>query len=1198
MEVKLPNTIEQNIQHFTGRTWLLPQLLRWLEETEDRMFMLTGEPGTGKSMIVAWLAGAGPLPGDAEARAQLEQIRSLIKAVHFCVAASGSVSPTNFAENVANQLTHNVSGFSDALAATLEDRVRISTVQQIGKMETGSSVTGVHIERLDLGGLGEELSFEQALHRPLWKLYTNGYNQPIFLLVDALDEAATYTGTIDLVRLLVKLSDLPQNVRVLVTTRPDPRVLKFYNKVKPFDPLTDAPEDVNDVRLYAYERLAELEHKPRNKLADRIAQAAQGIFLYAHLVINDLLARLPEIPDLDTVSLPKGLSGLYHDFLNRELGSEEDRWYATFKPLLGLIAVAQGDGLTRTQIEHILSSDVEQPLRLCKQYLSGNLPAGPFRLFHQSFSDFLLEDMENLDYHIDAIQMHGRITEYYLKKYDKQWKDCDPYGLRYLPTHLSEAGQAEALRELLLDFEWLQAKLDATDFTTLITDYELLLDDADLCLVQETLQLSGHVLTHDKAQLAGQLLGRLLSYGMSTFEGLLGQAKCWKTTPWLRPLTATLTTPGGPLLQTLIGHSEAVNAVTISADGTLAVSGSKDHTLRVWNLNDQTCLYTLIGHTDEVNAVLVASTSQGLIAVSGAGKRLPFKVWLQIHSFVERTDRRPSRDTTIKIWDLRTGNELNTLEGHTEAVRCLAVYKSVLFSGSDDCTIRIWDLEEKRSLGVLGNHGAPVVLLAVVRGGRMIMSFSETDFKLWDLASMRELGDGHCEHVWQNILAVYPDRLLLAMQETNFNGDRYYLTIWDILNSEDNNEKLDRITWFESSFNVARFLDDGKRILTGGTDQIIRLIDVTSGKEVGYFEGHKDEITSIDVLTEEAKMLSASADGALLLWKLDCPQAKGTSIEHSDDVNAVAISRDGKCAVSGSFDRSIIVWNIRDGSRLQVIPGHRQSVVDVAISSDGQRILSCSNDKTIRMWSVQDGTQLLNLTGHTGKVTRVAFNHDENFIISASSDHTLKVWDLASGHERCTLEGHQYGIRALALLHHKNVAVSGDESGRLIFWDLQDGQELMRVECFSNDAKLSEVTKILWDVATGPQWRPSSRERFIPCIESLAITPDDRFLVVALRDSPIRVWNIEQRTEHLTLSGHSGIVYSVVVSPDGRRVVSASDDNTLRIWDLMTGTNICTFTADSSLYCCAIGPDSKMIVAGEGNRSGRIHFLYIEAADY
>ena len=53
------------------------------------------------------------------------------------------------------------------------------------------------------------------------------------------------------------------------------------------------------------------------------------------MVLGDLLPRLPQIPDLETYPLPDGLSGLYHDFLNRELGKDEDRWYESFKPFWG-----------------------------------------------------------------------------------------------------------------------------------------------------------------------------------------------------------------------------------------------------------------------------------------------------------------------------------------------------------------------------------------------------------------------------------------------------------------------------------------------------------------------------------------------------------------------------------------------------------------------------------------------------------------------------------------------------------------------------------------------------------------------------------------------------------------------------------------------------------------------------------------------
>jgi len=60
---QLPTTIVANMDRFTGRTWLLPPLLDWLEHGGERIFLLTGGPGTGKSMIVAWLAGNGSTSG-------------------------------------------------------------------------------------------------------------------------------------------------------------------------------------------------------------------------------------------------------------------------------------------------------------------------------------------------------------------------------------------------------------------------------------------------------------------------------------------------------------------------------------------------------------------------------------------------------------------------------------------------------------------------------------------------------------------------------------------------------------------------------------------------------------------------------------------------------------------------------------------------------------------------------------------------------------------------------------------------------------------------------------------------------------------------------------------------------------------------------------------------------------------------------
>src|SRR5439155_9686615 len=101
--------------------------------------------------------------------------------------------------------------------------------------------------------------------------------------------------------------------------------------------------------------------------------------------------------DLDTYPLPDGLGGLYHDFLTRELGKDNQQWFDLYEPLLGLIAVAQGDGLTAQQLADITGKDIRATLRVSKQYLSGELPSGPFRPFHKSFADFLLEEDTNAD---------------------------------------------------------------------------------------------------------------------------------------------------------------------------------------------------------------------------------------------------------------------------------------------------------------------------------------------------------------------------------------------------------------------------------------------------------------------------------------------------------------------------------------------------------------------------------------------------------------------------------------------------------------------------------------------------------------------------------------------------------------------------------------------------------------------------------
>ena len=84
------------------------------------------------------------------------------------------------------------------------------------------------------------------------------------------------------------------------------------------------------------------------------------------------------------------------------------------------------------------------------------------------------------------------------------------YAWRRLAFHLIRGQRVAQLRTLLCDFTWLRTKLEATDITALVADFETFMPDDPLWLVQGALLLSSAYLAADKAQLASQIVGRLL----------------------------------------------------------------------------------------------------------------------------------------------------------------------------------------------------------------------------------------------------------------------------------------------------------------------------------------------------------------------------------------------------------------------------------------------------------------------------------------------------------------------------------------------------------------------------------------------------------------------------------------------------------------------------------------------------------------
>jgi WD40 repeat protein len=235
------------------------------------------------------------------------------------------------------------------------------------------------------------------------------------------------------------------------------------------------------------------------------------------------------------------------------------------------------------------------------------------------------------------------------------------------------------------------------------------------------------------------------------------------------------------LERTLTGHQGWIWSLAVSSDGTWAVSGSRDRTVKIWSLDVGECRLTLTGHTDEVLSVAIM---EGRTQILSGSKDSSIRIWHAadggsiaswpandfVLSVVPTSDGRvitcgAGRDPTIKIWDPASRKCLKILKGHTEAVKSLAVSNNGrrAVSGSYDATVRLWDLEKGKCLATLKGHSGHVNSVTITADALFAVSGSnDTTIKIWDLEAKTCVATlaGHKKPVQS--VAISADGTLLA----------------------------------------------------------------------------------------------------------------------------------------------------------------------------------------------------------------------------------------------------------------------------------------------------------------------------------------------------------------------------------------------------------------------------------------------------
>jgi WD40 repeat protein/serine/threonine protein kinase len=289
--------------------------------------------------------------------------------------------------------------------------------------------------------------------------------------------------------------------------------------------------------------------------------------------------------------------------------------------------------------------------------------------------------------------------------------------------------------------------------------------------------------------------------------------------------------------RTFEGHSDSVTSVCLSGDHRLALSGSADTTLKLWDVAAGHCLRTFQGHDHGVNSVCLSG--DGRFVLSG------------------------SYDKTLKLWDVATGHCLRTFGGHSSGVRsvCLSADGRQALSGSLDDTLRLWDVETGQCLRTFGGHSSGVRSVCLSADGRWALSAGgDRTLKLWDVTT------GHSIRTFKGCMGTLESVCLSTDGRWAFSGSYdVEQRLWEVATGR----CVRTFKGHTSAVASVCLSAEGSLALSGSQDKTTKLWDVATGQCLWTFEGHSDAVESVCLSSDERRALSGSADGTLMLWELD-----------------------------------------------------------------------------------------------------------------------------------------------------------------------------------------------------------------------------------------------------------------------------------------------------------------------------------------
>ena len=541
-----------------------------------------------------------------------------------------------------------------------------------------------------------------------------------------------------------------------------------------------------------------------------------------------------------------------------------------------------------------------------------------------------------------------------------------------------------------------------------------------------------------------------------------------------------------------------VITMALSPDGhTLAVASEKN--IRLLDLHTRNQRDVLAGHKSDVYSLAFSPT--GEILASG------------------------SEDTTIRLWDVDTGELVRTLIVPTAVVQWVAFSpdgKMLASAGGGEDTICLWDLHTGERLRTITGqpdrfHSFYYAPVAYAPDGLTLAGAgADTKIRLWGVSTGELIKTITTDMKSVDTVVYSPDSGTLASISEWHNN----IYLWDVQTGE----RLKVLTGHTNTVDSIAYSPGGKTLASESEDGTVRFWNADTGELLRTISGHTFMARSV-AFSPDGKTLASSemADYTIGLRDVQTGKILKTFVGHTDNPCSVRFSPDGETLASGSWNGPIRLWNVQTGALLRTLTGHEEGVWALFYSMDGATLVSGGEDNTIRLWEAQTGELLKTISEQMGQYggtdSSISLSPDGNTIVVATGENVIRLWDTRTGKVKTTLKGHTSPVASVAFSPKYALLATGSNDRAIRLWHATTGELLLTFPEQSNE------------------------------VISIAFSPDGQTIASGSAED-IYISDLATGKHIETLTGHRSDVHSVAFSPDGKMLASGSDDGTVLIWKI------------------------------------------------